>query len=435
MPKIGAVSLGCDKNRVDTENMLAYFSEAGWTVTSDVSEADVVVVNTCSFIGDAKKESIDAILDIAALKQKREFRLVVTGCLPQRYGDKIAGLLPEVDLFTGIADYSALPELIASPPKERVCIRGCDTFTENRVLTTDYSYAYLKVSDGCDNHCTYCAIPMIRGPYRSRDMDSLVRETRTLVTTYGVKEINLVAQDLTRYGKDIYGRYAITELIDKLSQTGVSWIRLLYCYPELVTDELIEAISANDKVCKYIDIPLQHINDGVLKRMGRRSNRAQIENLIEKLRKKIPSVAIRSTFITGFPGETEEAFSELKDFVIRAEFDYAGFFAYSAEEDTPAVGLKGRIPQRIKQQRKTELEKVQSAITESKQKSLIGTTQRVLYQGIDFDRQMFVGRTERNAPDIDTVVYFKSDKPVEAGNFYDVKIVNTRKLNLTGVLK
>ena len=276
---------------------------------------------------------------------------------------------------------------------------------------------------------------MIRGPYRSRDMDSLVRETRTLVTTYGVKEINLVAQDLTRYGKDIYGRYAITELIDKLSQTGVSWIRLLYCYPELVTDELIEAISANDKVCKYIDIPLQHINDGVLKRMGRRSNRAQIENLIEKLRKKIPSVAIRSTFITGFPGETEEAFSELKDFVIRAEFDYAGFFAYSAEEDTPAAGLKGRIPQRVKRQRKTELEKVQSAITESKQKSLIGTTQRVLYQSIDFDRQMFVGRTERNAPDIDTVVYFKSDKPVEAGSFYDVKIVNTRKLNLTGVLK
>ena len=435
------ISLGCDKNLVDSEVMLGILDEKGWSIVDDEAQADVIVINTCCFIHDAKEESIETILEMAEYKKEGRLKaLIVTGCLAQRYQREILEEIPEVDAVLGTTSYDKIAEAIEKALAEGGVLQVDDLSAlplpeAKRLVTTGGHYAYLKIAEGCDKHCTYCIIPKLRGNYRSVPMERLVKEAEDLAKQ-GVKELILVAQETTVYGQDLYGEKSLPRLLRELCKIqGIWWIRLLYCYPEEVDEELIRVMKEEPKICHYIDLPIQHASDEILKRMGRRTSRAELVEIIGKLREAIPDIAIRTTLITGFPGETKEQQEELMDFVDQMEFDRLGVFTYSPEEDTPAAGLKGRIPQRIKRQRKTELEKVQSAITESKQKSLIGTTQRVLYQGIDFDRQMFVGRTERNAPDIDTVVYFKSDKPVEAGNFYDVKIVNTRKLNLTGVLK
>ena len=435
--KVGAISLGCDKNRVDTENMLFYVKQAGYSLTSDVKEADVIVINTCAFIESAQKESIDTILEMAELKKQRPVKIIVTGCMPQRFKEEFAKNLPEVDGFLGFKNYQQIAEVIQKVVSgERVgpLLTCTDVPTTNRILTTDYHTAYLKIAEGCDNHCTYCAMPQIRGKYQSRTLMSLVDEAKMLIDNYGVKEINLVAQDTTRYGIDIYGKYALPTLLEQLQKLDVEWIRILYCYPELLSDDIIKIVAEDNKVCRYLDIPLQHVDDKILKRMGRRTTEAPINSLLERIILANEDIAIRSTFITGFPTETEEQHLKLYNFIADARLNYAGFFAYSKEEGTPAAKMRGQIIKSIKRQRQKELQELQSAIVQENQRNLEGSEQKVLYEGIDYDKQMFVGRTEFNAPDVDTKVYFKSQTPVEAGNFYKVKIKMVRKLDLVGVV-
>lgn len=435
--KVGTISLGCDKNRVDTENMLYYVKQAGYSLTGDVKEADVIIVNTCAFIESAQKESIDTVLEMAEIKKQRPVKIIMTGCMPQRFKDELFTALPEVDAFMGFKNYAEIGDVIQKVMSgERVgpVVSCTDQPTANRVLTTDYHTAYLKIAEGCDNHCTYCAIPSIRGRYTSRTLMSLVDEAKMLVDTYGVKEINLVAQDTTRYGIDIYGKYALPTLLEQLQKLDVEWIRILYCYPELISDEIIKIVAEDNKVCKYLDIPLQHVDDKILKLMGRRTTEAEINRLLERIRTANEDIAIRSTFITGFPTETEEQHAKLYNFIADARLNYAGFFAYSKEEGTAAARMRGQIIKSIKRQRQKELQELQSAIVVENQRNLIDSELKVLYEGIDYDKQMFVGRTEFNAPDVDTKVYFKSQTPVEAGNFYNVKIKKVRKLDLVGVV-
>ena len=435
--KVGAISLGCDKNRVDTENMLFYVKQAGYSLTSDVKEADVIVINTCAFIESAQKESIDTILEMAELKKQRPVKIIVTGCMPQRFKEEFAKNLPEVDGFLGFKNYQQIAEVIQKVVSgERVgpLLTCTDVPFSNGTATTENHTAYLKIAEGCDNHCTYCAIPQIRGKYQSRTLMSLVDEAKMLIDNYGVKEINLVAQDTTRYGIDIYGKYALPTLLEQLQKLDVEWIRILYCYPELLSDDIIKIVAEDNKVCRYLDIPLQHVDDKILKLMGRRTTEAQINSLLERIRLANEDIAIRSTFITGFPTETEEQHLKLYNFIADARLNYAGFFAYSKEEGTPAAKMRGQIIKSIKRQRQKELQELQSAIVQENQRNLEGSEQKVLYEGIDYDKQMFVGRTEFNAPDVDTKVYFKSQTPVEAGNFYKVKIKKVRKLDLVGVV-
>lgn len=434
---VGAVSLGCDKNRVDTENMLAYAEKGGYTITADESKADVIVINTCSFIESSQREAIDTILEFAEMKKERDLKIIVTGCLPERYKQNIVDSFPEVDAFLGIAEYSRIAEVIAKVMEggKEVDFKPCDPPTVSRVLTTPYHFAYLKIADGCDNHCTYCAIPQIRGKFRSRTIESLVAEAKGLVENYGVKEINLVAQDITRYGIDIYGEYALPRLIDELSKLDVTWIRLLYCYPELLSDDLIKIIAENDKVCKYVDIPLQHINDRILRLMGRRITRDGIEKLIAKIRAASPDIAIRSTFIVGFPTETQEEYDELYDFIKEYKLDYAGFFAYSKEEGTAAARLKGQIPSRVKKERHAKITALQSAIIAENNKKYIGKTIKVMCEGVDFDRQLFYGRPEFCAPDVDAKVYFTSGNNFNSGALYDVNITEVEDYDLLGDVK
>ncbi len=309
MTKIGVISLGCDKNRIDTENMLAFLEKDGYTFTGDASDADIIIVNTCAFIDSAKQESIDTILEMSDYKQTGNCKcLVVSGCLSQRYMDSLAEELPEVDIFVGTANYRELPELIKDFDKNhsKIAIKNDINkrdFTNSRVLTTPYHYAYLKIAEGCNNNCTYCAIPKIRGKFTSRPMQDIVAEADEIVKKYGVKELNIVAQDITRYGKDLYGELKLVELLENLEKVDCSWIRLLYCYPELVTDELIHKIATSEKIVKYIDIPMQHASDSILKRMNRHVRQEFLQNLIDKLREQVPNIAIRSTFIVGFPGD------------------------------------------------------------------------------------------------------------------------------------
>lgn len=359
---VSVISLGCDKNRVDTENILYLLGQGGYRLTEDMSEADVVVINTCAFIASAEKEAIDNIFAAAALKSGGKLKkLVVTGCLPMRYKDKLVELLPEVDCFVGMNDYSDICGIIERGDK--ISVKGENAFTEKRILSTPPHYAYLKIADGCDNHCTYCTIPSIRGKYRSRDIDGLLREAKFL-DGLGVVELILVAQDVTAYGKDIYGEYKLTELLRRLlAECSFEKIRLLYCYPELVSDELITLISEESRIAKYIDVPLQHVSDVVLKRMGRRTNNAQIVALFEKL--KAAGIAIRTTFIVGFPGETEEQFKELENFVKEYRPEHTGVFAYSKENGTPAARMKDQIPYRIKLSRVNKI----GAIAEKRQRN------------------------------------------------------------------
>ncbi len=430
--KIGAISLGCDKNRVDTEKMLSRLTNGGHTLVGSEEEADVIIVNTCAFIDKAKEESIDEILNaISAKKSDKKKKIIVTGCLAQRYADTLKEEFPEVDAVLGIADYDEIlstVQKVSEGDKVYDCVVK-DHFYENRVLTTPYHYAYLKIADGCDNHCTYCAIPSIRGKYRSEKMQDLLAEAKKL-SDDGVKELILVAQDVSRYGTDWDGKPHIIELVDELSKLDFEWIRLLYLYPEMVDDTLINYVLSNPKVVKYMDIPLQHIDDAVLKRMNRRTNEKSVRELIAKLKKA--GIAIRTTFICGFPGETEAQFEKLKAFVEETEFDYAGFFAYSREEGTPADRLDGHLDEEVKQARADELCAIQARIIQKRNAEKIGERVRVIYDDIDYDKQLFVGRMPTQAPDIDNVVYFTSDERVQIGNFYDVLIEGTDGIDLVG---
>lgn len=434
--RIGAISLGCDKNRVDTEKMLSRLVEGGHMLIGSEDEADVIIVNTCAFIDAAKEESIDEILNAINYKNTDgSKKVIVTGCLAQRYKDTLKEEFPEVDAILGIADYDKILDTINEIEQGgKICdCTNLDKFYDGRVLTTPYHYAYLKIADGCNNHCTYCAIPSIRGKYRSESIDDLLEEAKKL-SDDGVKELILVAQDVTRYGVDFDGKSHLVELIDRLCALDFEWIRLLYLYPEMVDDALIEYIKHNPKVVKYADIPLQHIDDTVLKRMNRRTNEKSVKELISKLRGA--GIKVRTTFICGFPGETKEQFEKLKSFVEQTKFDYAGFFAYSREEGTAADKLKGHLPEDVKKQRADELCRIQADIITNRNKERIGEITTVIYDDIDYDKQMFVGREASQAPDIDNVVYFTSEESLKIGEFYNVEIVAVDGIDLVGrVLK
>lgn len=431
--KIGAISLGCDKNRVDTEKMLARLQSAGHTLVGSEEEADVIIVNTCAFIDKAKEESIDEIFGALSAKDASggKKKVVVTGCLSQRYADALKDEFDGVDAILGIADYDKIVETIdkiTQGAKVESCLCA-DKFYENRVLTTPYHYAYLKIADGCDNHCTYCAIPKIRGKYRSESIENLLAEAKKLADD-GVKELILVAQDVSRYGIDFDGKPHIFELVRELEKLDFEWIRLLYLYPEMVTDEFIDFVKTEPKVAKYMDVPLQHIDGELLKRMNRRVTEDEVRALVQKI--KDAGITLRTTFICGFPGETEEQFDKLKDFVKTSQFDYAGFFAYSREEDTPADKLPNHLEESVKEHRANTLSMLQTKIIKERNKRLVGTVQRVIYDDIDYDKQMFVGRSEGQAPDIDNVVLFKADEEVHIGEFYDVRITGTNGIDLVG---
>lgn len=438
MNKVGVISLGCDKNRVDTENMLAFMQEQGYTFTGDPSEAEIIVVNTCAFIESAQQESIDSILEMADYKQTGACKcLIVSGCLSQRFMDDLQNELPEVDIFVGTSNYRELPELIAEFEKNhsKIAIKNDINkrdWTNERVLTTPYHYAYLKIAEGCSNNCTYCAIPKIRGKFTSRPMQDIVTEAQDIVTKYGVKELNVVAQDITRYGKDIYGEPKLVELLTELEKIDCKWIRLLYCYPELVTDSLIQKIAQSEKIVNYIDIPMQHASDRILKRMNRHVRQGQMQELIDKLRQQVKDIAIRTTFIVGFPGETQEDFECLVEFIQKNKFDKCGFFAYSREEGTAAYYFEEQVPDEIKQQRVEKLYSIQEEIMAQKAEQSVGKVYCVMSEGVDFDKQCFVGRMAEDAPEIDRVVYFTSNIPVEVGEIYNVKITDVYGLDLKG---
>ncbi len=429
---VGVISLGCDKNRVDTEKMLAKIKEKH-NVTGDIEKADIIIVNTCAFLNSSRKESVEEILSAAEYKKSGSAKkLIVTGCLPQKFLKDTEKGFPEADAFLGVSDYEKINDVIDRiTAGERVIEVGAprEEPGKKRLLTTD-GYAFLKVADGCDNHCTYCLIPKIRGKYRSVPEEDLLEEAASLGN---VKELVLVAQDTAAYGKDLSPEKTLTELIRKLSTLpNVFGIRLLYCYPENITEELIHEMSVNAKVIRYIDIPLQHASDAVLKRMNRKGTGAGYLELIEKLRREVPGIAIRSTFITGFPGESEADFDTLVKFLEKAQLEAAGFFKYSREKDTPADKLDGHLPERIKTARLKKLYSVQKKIVSAKNKSLVGRTFNVLAEGFDDNSLVYYGRAYFMAPEVDGKVYFFSGEEVEYGEYYRIKITKSSGYDLYG---
>ena len=430
--KIGAISLGCDKNRVDTEKMLARLVSGGHTLVGNEEDADVIIVNTCAFTDDAKSEAIDEILSaVGHKKHSKKKKIVVTGCLPQRYMETLEKEFPEVDAFLGIADYDNILDTVEKITRgDKIFGGACgDEFYSGRVLTTPYHYAYLKIADGCNNHCTYCAIPSIRGKYRSEKMEDLLLEAKGLEKE-GVKELILVAQDVTRYGVDFDGKSHLVELVDALSQMDFDLIRLLYLEPEAIDDNIIDMIVSNPKVAKYADVPLQHIDGDTLKRMGRRAGEDYTRALIKKMREN--GITLRSSFICGFPGESEEAHQKLVEFIREGNIDYAGFFAYSREEGTPADRLTDHLDDEIKVARAERLRAIQTEVINNRNQQLIGKTVKVIYDEIDYDKQLFLGRAGFQTPDIDNVVYFTADKEVHIGEFYDVEITGACGIDLVG---
>lgn len=447
--KIGLVSLGCPKNLVDSEVMLGLLKKDGFSITNNEHEADIIIVNTCGFIDDAKQESINAILEMAELKKENCELLIVTGCLAERYNKQILEEIPEVDAVIGTGHFGDIVETIkkayssklysADDLTEKPLLYGdlgyCDFSGTERVLSTNKGFAYIKIADGCDNRCTYCIIPYLRGPYKSRSMEAIIEEAKYLVSN-GVKEIILVAQDTTRYGIDLYGERKLKDLVREISKIEeLKWIRLLYCYPDEIDDGLIDEIATNDKVCKYIDIPIQHISDKILKKMSRRGNSSEIEELIIKLRKKIPEICIRTTFIVGFPGEEEEDFLVLCDFVKRMEFDRMGVFMYSREEGTPAAKLKGQVRKPAKRERYKKLMAIQNEIIAKKNSGRLNKIYDILVEGVADDGIFYYGRSYQEAPDIDNLIYFTSSFPLEEGSFVKVKILNVEEYDLIGVVE
>lgn len=430
--KFGVISLGCDKNRVDTEKLLSVIRARGCEVTDDIEEANVIIVNTCAFLNEARKESIETVLACAAHKGGNLEKLVVSGCLPQKYIGELYSQLSEADVFLGIDDYNNFFEALdKSYEGERVNFVGLgdNKYSEGRVVTTPCHYAYLKIADGCNNFCTYCLIPKIRGRYRSYPMEYLLREAGSLDD---VSELILVAQDVSRYGIDLYGKKYLINFLEKLTTLdNINSVRLLYCYPDMIDNELIAEIRDNPKIIKYLDIPLQHSESRVLKLMNRRGTREEYLALIDKLKREIPGIAIRSTFISGFPTETEEEFEGMCDFLRRAKLVNCGFFAYSREPDTPAYKMKGQVPYAVKKRRVKKLYEIQREISREYLSQFVGGTVKVLCDGIDYDKGCFVGRAYFSAPDIDGKVYFNAATAVQ-GEYYDVKILSCDSYDMFG---
>ena len=430
--KFGLISLGCDKNRVDSEKLLSIIKAKGGVITDNINDAQIIIVNTCAFLNESRKEAIETALDCASYKSANLEKLVLTGCLPQKYSSETFDELIQADVFLGTNDYDKIFEALEkSYNGERVNFVGCGNgcFNPERIITTPQHYAYLKIADGCNNYCTYCLIPKIRGKFISYPIDELVKEAEGLGD---ISELILVAQDVTRYGTDLYGQKKLTEILQKLTElVNINSVRLLYCYPDMIDDSLIEEIRTNDKIIKYLDIPFQHSENRILKLMNRKGSREEYLRLIAKLRERIPDIALRSTFISGFPTETEEEFQGLCSFLKQAQLDNCGFFAYSREPDTAAYKLKGQIPYAVKRKRVKELYAVQREISGKKLEKLVGSKVRVLCDGIDYDKKCFVGRAYFSAPDIDGKVYFNALEAIQ-GEYYDIVITKRDNYDIYG---
>ena len=434
------ISLGCDKNLVDSEVMLGLLDKKGYQIVDSEEDADIIVVNTCCFIHDAKEESIQTILEMAEYKKEGKLKaLIVTGCLAQRYQQEIIDEIPEVDAVLGTTSYNHIVEAVeeALAGNGHVVLEDVDALPdvkEKRLVTTGGHYAYMKIAEGCDKHCTYCIIPKLRGNYRSVPMEKLLAEAKDLADQ-GVKELILVAQETTVYGKDLYGEKSLHKLLRELCKiSGIQWIRILYCYPEEIYDELIQTIKEENKVCHYLDLPIQHASDAVLKRMGRRTSKAQLVEIIEKLRKEIPDISLRTTLITGFPGETQEQHEELKDFVDEMEFDRLGVFTYSPEEDTPAATMTEQIPDEVKEERQAELMELQQEIAFDLAEDMVGREVLVMIEGKVADENAYVGRTYKDAPNVDGLIFINTDEELMSGDFARVRVTGALEYDLIGEL-
>lgn len=438
--KIMFISLGCDKNLVDTESMLGILKQKGFEFTDDETEADVIAINTCCFINDAKEESINTILEMAQMKQDGVCKaLIVAGCLAHRYQKELIEEIPEVDAYIGTTSYDKIAEVITSvlEGKGYNVVDDEDRLVQtesDRIITTGGYFEYLKIAEGCDKHCTYCIIPMVRGNFRSYPMEYLVRQAESLVEK-GVKELILVAQETTLYGVDIYGKKSLADLIRKLAQIkDLQWIRILYCYPEEIDDSLIEVIKNEPKVCHYLDMPIQHASDNILKRMGRRTTRQELVDIIGKLRKEIPDIALRTTLITGFPGETEEDYRQLLDFVDEMEFDRLGVFTYSPEENTPAAEFPNQIDEEIKELRRDGVMELQQEVSIDKSADMVGRILECIVEGKLEDDDVYVARSYRDAPNVDGYVFINTDANLMSGDIVKVQIDGSTEYDLIGSL-
>ena len=438
--KILFISLGCDKNLVDTEVMLGLLASRGYEMTDDESQADVIVINTCCFIHDAKEESIQNILEMAEYKKQGKIRaLIVTGCLAQRYRQEIIDEIPEVDEVLGTTAYDKILDAVdaALAGEHSVMLSDLDALPlpdTKRLVTTGGHFAYLKIAEGCDKHCTYCIIPKIRGNFRSVPMEHLLKEAQELADQ-GVKELILVAQETTLYGKDLYGEKSLHILLKKLCKiSGIRWIRILYCYPEEITDELIRVMKEEPKICHYLDLPIQHANDTILGRMGRRTSKQELVDIIGKLRSEIPDICLRTTLITGFPGETKEQHEELMEFVDEMEFDRLGVFTYSPEEDTPAAEMPDQIDEEVKLDRQADLMELQQEIAFDNAQDMVGREVLVMIEGKVADENAYVGRTYRDAPNVDGLIFINTDEELLSGDFARVKVTGAIDYDLIGEL-
>lgn len=436
--KLLFISLGCDKNLVDSEVMLGELSKKGYSFTEDETEADVIVVNTCCFINDAKEESVNTILEMAEYKNSGNCKaLIVTGCLAERYRQEIIDEIPEVDAVLGTTSFDHICEAVEEALGGNHLTKFDDlqklVKTEtNRILTTGGHYAHLKIAEGCDKHCTYCIIPKIRGTFRSVPMEQLVEEAKVLVSQ-GVKELILVAQETTLYGVDLYGEKSLHKLLRELCKIpGLYWIRIQYCYPEEIYEELIQTIATEPKICHYLDLPIQHCNDAILKKMGRRTNKQQLIDKIEQLRAAIPDIALRTTLIAGFPGETPEAHEEMMQFVNDMEFDRLGCFAYSAEEDTPAAGFADQVAQELKEEWRDEIMELQSEVCADLAEDMIGTELYVMVEGKVADEPAYIGRTYKDAPGVDGYIFIQTGEALMSGDFVKVRVTGAIDYDLIG---
>lgn len=438
--KVGCISLGCSKNLIDSEIMLGMIDDNGHEITTDLQNADVIIVNTCAFIGDAKEEAIDAILNAAIYKRTGKLKaLIVAGCLAQRYKEEIINEIPEVDAVIGTGSISeiqnVIDEHVVGSKQKRLYVNDPTdiNYLDNvRMLSQSGASQYIKIAEGCSNFCTYCIIPSLRGPFRSRTLESIVEEANKLVSA-GAREIIVIAQDVSKYGMDIYSECKLVDLIKQLSDIEeLKWIRLLYCYPEGITDELINELKNNPKLLKYLDIPIQHASDKILKAMGRKTDRQKLEALISKLRLEIPDIILRTTLITGFPGESEKDFEILKEFIKVNKFDRLGVFAYSQEEGTPAAKMKNQIKESIKEQRKEEILLIQKEAVVPLIESRLSKTYEVVVEGVADDGIFYYGRSYADSPEIDPIIYFTSKEPLSFGDFVSVKILNIAQMDLIG---
>lgn len=438
--KILFISLGCDKNLVDTEVMLGMLASRGYEMTNDEQEADIIVINTCCFIHDAKEESIQNILEMAEYKKNGSAKaLIVTGCMAERYRQEILDEIPEVDEVLGTTAYDRILDAVdaALAGQHEVMTADLDALPlpeTKRLVTTGGHFAYLKIAEGCDKHCTYCIIPRIRGNFRSVPMERLLKEAQDLAEQ-GVKELILVAQETTLYGKDLYGEKSLPKLLRELCKiSGIRWIRILYCYPEEITDELIQVMKEESKICHYLDLPIQHANDTILKRMGRRTSKQELIDIVQKLRKEIPDICLRTTLITGFPGETQEQHEEVMEFIDTLEFDRLGAFTYSPEEDTPAATFEDQIDEEVKEDRQADIMELQQEIAFDKAEDMIGREVLVMIEGKVADENAYVGRTYRDAPNVDGLIFINTDVELISGDFAKVKVTGALDYDLIGEL-